>query len=111
MLADAEHVVHVGEGDAARYRLLEMAGRERVIAALEVLPGEGDQLPQLVVHALPVESPARAYHGLPSGRREWRGERRIGSRGGLGGRPGRRRRSRRWDWRGGVAVGGAGSRR
>src|SRR6185436_5932772 len=50
---DPEHVVHVGEGHAARNGLLEMPGRQRIIAALEVLSAEGDQLPQLVVHALP----------------------------------------------------------
>src|SRR5437773_1933435 len=55
VIDDAEHVVHVGEHHAARDGLLQMAGRERIIAALEVLSAEGDQLPQLVVHALPVD--------------------------------------------------------
>src|SRR5882724_3770206 len=50
----AQHVVDVREPHAAGHRLLEMPGRERVIAALEVLFAEGDQLPHLVVHALPV---------------------------------------------------------
>src|SRR5262249_39169964 len=50
---DAQHVVDVGEGGAARHGLLEMSSRQRIIAALEMLSAEGDQLPQLVVHALP----------------------------------------------------------
>jgi hypothetical protein len=36
---------------------------ERIIAALEMLPAEGDQLPQLVVHALPV--PASQEESVP----------------------------------------------
>src|SRR2546427_4865928 len=57
---------------------------------------------------------ARTYHGLPAGRRERRGERRIGSRGRLGRRSVRRRRrlrSFRWRCRGGVCRGGGGGPR
>src|SRR5262249_3651533 len=40
-----------GEARPARDDLLQVPGRERVIASLEVLSSEGDQLPQLVVRA------------------------------------------------------------
>src|SRR5207253_3867619 len=51
MVDDAEHVVHVGVRGAACDHLLQVPCREGIIAPVEVLFAEGDQLPHLVVHA------------------------------------------------------------
>ena len=87
----AQHVVDVRERHAAGHRLLEVTGRERVIPALEVLFAEGDELPQLVVHALPVLRPPRRIvarnhwsAGASAGGCSGMGLRAAGSEGGAG---------------------------
>ena len=76
VVGHAQHVVHVGKRRAAGDHLLQMAGGKRPVAAREVFPTEGDQLPQMVVHAPPAATRWKrsmdAQEVSAAARRVWR---------------------------------------